>query len=222
MNTKVIYTVITGEYDTLKEPLIITPGWDYVCFTDNHSLVSEHWTMRYVPKLNKSTAKKQSRALKIHTPVFETHDESIYIDANIQINCNLNKFLLKYNPSDIMVMDHPQRDNIYKEVLACVELEKDNPKVLLKQLDHYFSSGFDIFHSGLYSCGFIYRVHRDNIKRLSEDWASEVMKFSHRDQVSFPFVLSMHLDVVISTAPFSILKNEFLKTKHDGSICNVV
>ena len=32
---KTVYTCITGEYDELTEPDYITPGWDYICFTDN-------------------------------------------------------------------------------------------------------------------------------------------------------------------------------------------
>ena len=28
------YTVLSGDYDTLKKPTVITPGWKYVCFTD--------------------------------------------------------------------------------------------------------------------------------------------------------------------------------------------
>lgn len=215
MNHKVIYTVITDGYDTLREPLIITPGWDYICYTDNPDLKSEHWSIVHVPVDKKST-KKQNRLLKLVPKVFDLYAESIYIDGNIQINCNLNKFLLKYNPSDFMVMDHPERSSIYKEALACVELDKDNPKVILRQLDHYFSEGFDIFNSGLYACGMIYRVHRAEIEVLSVDWSIQTNMFSYRDQLSLPYVLSKHPNIVISTAPFSILKNEFIKTKHDG------
>lgn len=31
---KVCYTVITGNYDILKQPRVLTPGWEYICFTD--------------------------------------------------------------------------------------------------------------------------------------------------------------------------------------------
>lgn len=213
MNNKVIYTVILGDYDTLIDPVIVTPGWDYVCYTDK-DVKSEIWEVVHVI-LDKRHIKKQSRLLKLTPPLLENYDESIYIDGNIQVNCNLNKFLLKYNPSDLMVMDHPERNNIYKEALACVELDKDNPKVILKQLDSYFSEGFNIFESGLFACGVIYRVHREEIKRLSNDWYEETKNFSHRDQLSLPYILSKHPKIVISTAPFNILKNEFIKIKHN-------
>ena len=34
---KVAYTYIIGNYDSLKEPSVITEGWDYICFTDDSS-----------------------------------------------------------------------------------------------------------------------------------------------------------------------------------------
>lgn len=41
----VCYTVISGPYDTLKEPVIETDGWKYICFTDQE-LVSDIWEFR--------------------------------------------------------------------------------------------------------------------------------------------------------------------------------
>jgi hypothetical protein len=32
--TKVIYTCISGNYDTLHDNIYVNPDWDYVCFTD--------------------------------------------------------------------------------------------------------------------------------------------------------------------------------------------
>ena len=31
---KVVFTFIINGYDTLKDPTIVTPGWDYLCFSD--------------------------------------------------------------------------------------------------------------------------------------------------------------------------------------------
>ena len=33
-----IYTVITGNYDTVKQPQVITPGADYFLFTNNQGI----------------------------------------------------------------------------------------------------------------------------------------------------------------------------------------
>lgn len=39
MKNLAIYTVITGNYDTVKQPQVITPGADYYLFTNNHSFI---------------------------------------------------------------------------------------------------------------------------------------------------------------------------------------
>ena len=44
---KVIYTAIFGDYDTLKEPLVITPGWKYICYTDQ-DFESKVWEIKKV------------------------------------------------------------------------------------------------------------------------------------------------------------------------------
>ena len=41
----VVYTCITGGYDNILEPSIITEGVDYVCFTDNPKMKSKTWRM---------------------------------------------------------------------------------------------------------------------------------------------------------------------------------
>lgn len=37
----VVYTCLTGGYDSLKEHRYIDNDWDYVCFTDNKELLAQ-------------------------------------------------------------------------------------------------------------------------------------------------------------------------------------
>lgn len=34
MSSKALYTINFGGYDPLKEPTVVTPGWDYIVFSD--------------------------------------------------------------------------------------------------------------------------------------------------------------------------------------------
>ena len=40
----VVYTCLTGNYDTLREHKYLNKNWDYVCFTDDEKLLA-HWSM---------------------------------------------------------------------------------------------------------------------------------------------------------------------------------
>ena len=38
MNKTIIYTVITGNYDSIKQPLVVEEGVEYVLFTNNPNI----------------------------------------------------------------------------------------------------------------------------------------------------------------------------------------
>ena len=85
---KTIYTVNLNGYDSFKEPLIVTPNWNYEYITDNRDFKSDIWNISYIEK----TDVKQARRMKIISP-YKDDDIYIWIDSSIQINCNLDDFI---------------------------------------------------------------------------------------------------------------------------------
>lgn len=84
MNKIVCYTCITGGYDRLKEPLVVSKGIDYICFTDNPFLKSKVWQARPIPKeLDYLSNVKKQRIVKIcpHRYLKE-YDISIWVDGS--------------------------------------------------------------------------------------------------------------------------------------------
>ena len=81
MNSKVIYTTIFGEYDTLINPHFIDKGWDYICFTDNENLsldtqsylLSKNTVDNYEGQFRKLYASAQICGLKPDTPGCAEH-----------------------------------------------------------------------------------------------------------------------------------------------------
>ena len=45
---KVIYTVITGDYDYLRTPKYVNEDYDYICFTNNKRIKSTFWKVRRI------------------------------------------------------------------------------------------------------------------------------------------------------------------------------
>ena len=118
---KIIYTAISGDYDNLKDPAIITKGWEYICYTNNKSLRSNIWNIKYLDSLTT----KEQRKLKIVTPF--NYDICIWIDGSIRINCNLDKFIEQYHSKGYFtLMKHPQRGCVYEEAEACIKRGKDD------------------------------------------------------------------------------------------------
>lgn len=204
---KTIYTANFNKYDTLKEPTIITPGWKYVYFTDQKNLTSKNWEIRVVSP----TDAKGARKLKILNP-FHDHDISIWIDASMTINCDLNEFVDKYMKTDLNLMNHPDRSCIYQEAKACIKRHKDDPFVINQQIESYLSIGYPPDH-GMVATGVIIRKRNSQFDLFYQKWWREVELGSKRDQLSFNFVHWLH-DIKYSLFPFEILKTDMILNKH--------
>lgn len=214
-NKKVVYTCITGGYDKLIEPSVITNGFDYVCFTDNKKLKSNTWQIKELPndikKLVTTDVKKQ-RAIKIlpHKYLSE-YDLSIWVDGNVQIKGDLNEFLEKEctSRSDIFIPQHPIRNCIYDEARECVRLKKDTKENIEPQIRHYQDEHLPL-KNGMVQSNIIVRKHNSaSCVNLMEQWWNEVYLWSHRDQLSFNYVLWKNKDVSIVLLPKLIYNSKY-------------
>lgn len=186
---KVVYSAIFNNYDSIKDPIRIDPDWRYIMFTDDPTLKSDYWEIVVIPQEYK--VKNIQRIIKIFP-------ESFFAKLNIQpIECvwvdgsttliELPSYFTK--DSDFTFKIHPERDCIYEEAKHCIKLEKDIPETINKQVEYYKQCGYEE-NKGLVETGlFHYRVNplTEEVRRL---WLEHVLKFSHRDQISLPFVLS--------------------------------
>lgn len=66
--------------------------------------------------------------------------------------------------------------------------KKGNKTAILKQIKQYRKEGFPK-NFGLYACGIMIRKNTSEIINFMELWYSEICKYSHRDQISFPYIL---------------------------------
>ena len=202
----VIYTCITGGYDDLINHTFINQDWDYVCFTDDLSIVNaadSFWDVR--PLLfDKLDNVRNQRWHKIHPHIlFTEYKKSIWLDANINI---LNKDLFAdidmaiAESRLISIAPHPVRNCIYDELITCVELGKDNVEVMREQVNLIRMSGFPE-KQGLFESNIMYREHHDDrVIAVMNDWWWWVENYSRRDQLSLPYVIWQHkLDVKLLT-----------------------
>lgn len=219
MNKKVIYTCITNGYDTLKDPTVVTEGYDYVCFTDDADMKSDIWQFRPLPKeVDEIPSNKKQRFIKINPHLFlKEYDFSIWIDGNVTIRGNLDHFInyvMEHKESflkskcSVFVPKHPWRDCIYKEAAIVKEMLKDSSAVE-KQIAKYEAEGFPKKY-GLLQSNILLRKHNDpQCIKLMESWSNEVMNFSHRDQLSFNYVLWKSKDIEIKYIDENIYISEW-------------
>lgn len=182
---KTIYTAIFGNYDDLKDPFVITPGWRYICFTDQ-DLKSDVWEIRKVPVMECGPA-KTARFYKI---MFHKHIEtefSIWVDGTFIVNCNLDSWWWSRFIGPFTTIKHPFDNCIYKEATACMRMTKADPKVLKNQIQCYSKLGVPK-NNGLIASGVLMRQKIDLVENFCKLWWRQVESFSPRDQVAFGFV----------------------------------
>jgi hypothetical protein len=189
-NKNVIYTIIIGDYDNLKPPKIITPGWDYICFTDNDSIMSDVWDVKKIPQkcLSFKDPKRNVALLMIeyYTIIDESYNTIISIGGQIQINNNLNDFLnlIEIENYDIVMTKHPNRQCVYNEAIVCKRAKLDFPKIINKQVHKYRTENYPK-DNGLWETGVVTRNQKRNFcQKAFFLWGEHYRDGSRRDQLS--------------------------------------
>ncbi len=194
----VIYTCISGGYDTLKEPLLEFDNVAYICYTDDAAKIkkAEHtkWTIRQIPdhiseKYNKILT---NRYLKMHPKeLFPDADYAVYVDGNIGIQSFLGAYLVKTNISTgIAIFSHSQRQCAYAEALVCISRKKGSKEAIEHQMALYNKEGFPKDY-GMYECTIIASdlQNTTSAEVFDQWWKAFLQSKSYRDQLSLPYVI---------------------------------
>ncbi len=183
----VIYTALTGGYDNLLQPKCQRGDCEYVCFSNDISETSVGvWQIRPIPYGNNDPT-RVSRFPKInpHT-VFPDFESSLYIDANIDITCELYDAMESAMASGTpcAMIRHPERTCIYDEARALLNFGLGEPEKIYEQMKDIRKRGFQA-EKGLYVCSIIFRKHNlPAVRCFDEAWWRDYCVFSKRDQLS--------------------------------------
>lgn len=210
-DSTVVYTAIFNDYDSLKEPLFIDEKWHYKCFTDNPNLKSKIWEIIPIDAENVEGVQKDRHIKLLPHEYLDGYETSIWIDANIRIAGDLREYMNLYQKqSDLLVFPHFERDCIYDEGAACICTKKGDKLKILSQLYHYKEKGYPL-NNGLFCGGILIRNHNEcHIKTIMEQWCDEIAKFSHRDQISLPYVLWKN-EYYVDCSDADILNNKWIR-----------
>jgi hypothetical protein len=206
-----VYTSVTGNYDNLLAPAIKVPGWDYLCFTDETSTARIGWEVRALPQ-NDLDQIRRSRLPKILAHRFLLdYDISIWIDGNVGIRGDLAEFCkIALADADIAFFRHgAHRPSVAAEIQACYAAGKAPLDVMMLQYENYRAQGFPD-SSGIIPEGgvIVRRHHQAHVRAAMEQWWSELLKHTTRDQISLSYVIWRNsmtftlLDWDLRTAPW--------------------
>lgn len=183
---RVVFTAATGTRDVLGDPGPLPAGWTAVAFTDGGTHPA--WRVLPLPASDLGPKRATSAVKLLPHRVFPDARFSLWLDANCNIDCDLDALMTDMlADADLALHPHPERDCIYDEALACIELGRDTPATICAQVVRYAQLGFPA-RAGLVAGGVILRRHTAAVAALNEDWWAEVAAGSCRDQLSFNYV----------------------------------
>lgn len=212
LDNLVIYTAITGEYDTLKDPLYIADGVKHICFTNNPNLKSNIWEIRYIDEKGSMDNVHLARHIKMNPHVFLPYYEtSVWVDGKFQIMGDLREYVELYQfKSKMLCFPHFMRECICDEMVECIRANKGNKRDMILQVGNYLRDGYPL-NNGLFETGCIVRAHNDRkVIELMTAWEKEITQYSIRDQLSFPYVCWKH-KFEPDISDLYIYKNRWLK-----------
>lgn len=231
-NRKAAYTFIFGAYDDLKAPSIVTPGWDYICFTDDSTLRSDVWDVRLSRRRGFDRKLDQKKFAMKHMILFHRllngYDLSLSVGAQVELNCNLDDLMEEQfrSSDDMMICVHPERDCIYDEARACRNFLLDDPKRIDAHMKRYRRAGYPE-NNGLFATGIIARRHnRPNVRSMCEFWWKEYRTGSRRDQLSLNYAIwrshAINISAVEYDQQFKVRRNFILhshkrRVRFDGT-----
>jgi Protein of unknown function (DUF616) len=226
----IYYTALFGKQATLKE--FDTQGVPFICFTDDPNLKSRTWHIVHRqahgdPRLDAKWFKMAPDAVLTQDlltslrlpPEYANYNISIWIDASISpidvaamTRACTDDLIDKCN---IAFFKHPERDNIYDEVVASLPMPKYAAEPLQAQAGHYKASGLPQRH-GLWAGGVIARW-KTRTEYLGMAWYEEILRWSIQDQISLPYVL-WQTGTVPGIIPGSVYGTDFHEHNWSGPL----
>lgn len=183
-----VYTVLLGGYESLNEqPAAVRSGLPFICLTDDASLQSASWDCRTVEPLFPGDPVRSQRDLKIRPHVYlEEYDFSVYIDNSVVLRKKPEQLLdLLDAEAEFVLPIHSYRETVIDEFIEVARVGLDDSSRIFEQLNHYTLSGPNILQERPWWTAILIRDHRSGrVRSMSEIWASHVMRYSRRDQLS--------------------------------------
>jgi len=172
----IVYTANFGNYDNLLLPEHC--GFTHIHLTDEGAIGSKY---QELPQVRARMCKVLSHKL------FPDYKYTIWHDASIEFKLDPAALVCYLGDNDIALMAHPERDCIYDEATAVVEMGKERASIVSEQMEHYKAEGYPE-HNGLVATGVIVRKHTAKMEQFNNAWWAEIGRYSVRDQLSFNYV----------------------------------
>ena len=190
----IIYTIITGNYDNIKQPLVVEEGVEYYLFTNTPEIKDAGvWKVVQIPseQWQGMTERENnillSRKVKMlpHKYLPKECEQSIYVDADMLIKEPQTRLLKDLREDTLFAAcRHSYCSSVREEIEDLVAKGMVDTTQIENQWQRYVEWGFKD-NLGISENGLLIRRHNDaRVAQLMELWWKEYQNGCLRDQVS--------------------------------------
>ena len=196
MDKIIVYTCITGSYDTLMQPFQAPEDFEFICFVQKGAKKQDYsgvWKIEEIPfEWEDMTLLARSQKLNPHTCLPEEIRWSLWLDGNVRITGDsVYKLCRQLRDRDVKFagVRHPFNDCPYREALKCLVDRRERLGKLLRVVTFLRRGGVQE-HAGLMETNMIFRKHNDPAVVTFDRWWWEcLVHLSNRDQLTQTFAL---------------------------------
>lgn len=181
-----IITANVGGIDKVIEPMDQTMQFDYFCYNEDN-----------LPKpLSSFDDRMKAKYIKLQTHRFlPGYNAYIWLDGRAEVISKemVHDMIYGIAEADIMCLEHPQRKNIYDELMFIIEKMDEGNEYLLARYDREailqeyaeYALNDEIFSIPLYACGVFARWNNQKLNDFFDRWWLSVIEFCAFDQTRF-------------------------------------
>lgn len=166
-----ILTFVMNDYDIVREPLEISDNCEYILVTDDKTLVSKNWKIKYIPDalLNKDGFTK-SFYVRYHPFEFVDTDIAVVLDASIQINKSLDILVNDFiqSNSDMCLSVHWNMINAWNEYEYWVNYRNYPKEQAMKSAAFMKAAGYKQDYKGCFEATFKIQKNDDLNNEINE------------------------------------------------------
>ncbi len=186
----VVYSVVTGAYESVKELAVKASGVRYLLFTDDPGLKSDTWEVVLLDDIGVS-ARRAARIPKLLPHRFlPDHEISIYLDGSLTLKTGDLEGVIAQGlqGKDLAAYPHFERDCLYEEIEECLRLGKTQADKIGPLTRRLGDEGFPR-HLGLVETAFLIRRNTPEIRAFDEEWYGLLAEGEERDRFYLMYLL---------------------------------
>ena len=202
-----IFTIIKDDYDWLSDISKLSLIFDCFCYTNKDHLIKKKqfkgWKIRNLSIYNyhkdNVNSKKENflitRWFKFYPYIhLSEYDYSLYIDANLDLNKNIEKLISSIKKKDfsLCIFKHPYRKSVKEEICHAYwnkKIKKEEFKIL-KNLYFSYKKKKNFIDTELFENNIRFTNHNSMYaKSILNKTYLLLKKYPFRDQVILPFII---------------------------------